>query len=71
MQFENSWRTTDAGTRLVTFLLFTERSVVYRVAAKDLRAWASRVSRDAILPPAAFGGLEFMIASFCCAGNTG
>jgi hypothetical protein len=55
----------------VTFLLFTERSVVYRVAAKDLRAWASRVSRDAILPPAAFGGLEFMIASFCCAGNTG
>jgi hypothetical protein len=48
MQFENSWRTTDAGTRLVT-LLFTERSVVYRVAAKDLRAWASRVSREAVV----------------------
>jgi hypothetical protein len=48
MQFENSWRTTDAGTRLVT-LLFTERLVVYRVAAKDLRAWASRVSRDAVV----------------------
>jgi hypothetical protein len=69
MQFENSWRTTDAGTRLVTFLLFTERSVVYRVAAKDLRAWASRVSRDAVLTPAAFGVVRFVIASFCCAGD--